>query len=109
MKFFILLTLFVGIIMVMHGVYKEDIDKEKKNVKVEYRFVPRSYYDEQLFSNNFESKFSNLFDDKPTQWSANQRLIPEPENGEDEYNFNENDNNNFFNDDINLDNNNDKD
>ena len=95
--------------MVMHGVYKEDIDKEKKNVKVEYRFIPRSYYDEQLFSNNFESKFSNLFDDKPTQWSANQRLIPE--DGEDEYNFNDNNNNNnnnnnnIFNDDINLDNN----
>ena len=50
--------------MVIDGIYKEKLNNAKKNVKVEYRFVPRSYYDEQLFSNNFESKFSNLFDEE---------------------------------------------
>jgi hypothetical protein len=72
MKFFILFTIFVGILMVIDGVYKEKLNNAKKNVKVEYRFVPRSYYDEQLFSNNFESKFSNLFDEEQGNLDLNQ-------------------------------------
>jgi hypothetical protein len=31
-----------------------------------------SYYDEQLFSNNFESKFSNLFDEEQGNLDLNQ-------------------------------------
>lgn len=75
MKLLILLTLFFGIILVMHGIYEEKIKTLKKEVKVEYRFIPRSYYDEQIFSNEFSSKFSNLFDEEQNKWSANQRLI----------------------------------
>tara|TARA_Y100000590_G_scaffold416287_1_gene514888 strand:- start:335 stop:616 length:282 start_codon:yes stop_codon:yes gene_type:complete len=75
MKLLILLTLFFGIILVIHGIYEEKINALKKEVKVEYRFIPRSYYDEQIFSNEFSSKFSNLFDEDQNKWSANQRLI----------------------------------
>ena len=75
MKLLILLTLFFGIILVIHGIYEEKIKALKKEVKVEYRFIPRSYYDEQIFSNEFSSKFSNLFDEEQSNWSANQRLI----------------------------------
>jgi len=64
MKLLILLTLFVGIILIMNGIYEEKINKLEKDVRVEYRFIPRSYYDEQLFSNQFSSKFSNLFDEE---------------------------------------------
>ena len=73
MKLLILLTLFAGILFVMHGIYEEKINNLKKEVKVEYRFIPRSYYDEQIFSNQFSSKFSNLFDEDQSEWSANQR------------------------------------
>ena len=59
----------------MHGIYEDKIKALEKDVKVEYRFIPRSYYDEQLFSNQFSSKFSNLFDEEQSNWSANQRLI----------------------------------
>jgi hypothetical protein len=75
MKLLILLTLFFGIILVIHGIYEEKINTLKKEVKVEYRFIPRSYYDEQIFSNEFSSKFSNLFDKEQNKWTANQRLI----------------------------------
>ena len=75
MKLIILLTLFFGIILVIHGIYEEKIKALEKEVKVEYRFIPRSYYDEQIFSNEFSSKFSNLFDEEQSNWSANQRLI----------------------------------
>jgi hypothetical protein len=73
MKLIILLTLFSGILFVIHGIYEEKIKNLEKEVKVEYRFIPRSYYDEQLFSNQFSSKFSNLFDEDQSEWSANQR------------------------------------
>lgn len=88
MKLLILLTLFFGIILVMHGIYEERIKTLKKEVKVEYRFIPRSYYDEQIFSNEFSSKFSNLFDEEQNKWSANQRLInadePQRNNNQDQ-------------------------
>ena len=81
MKLLILLTFFFGIILVIHGIYEEKIKSLSNMGKVEYRFIPRSYYDEQIFSNEFSSKFSNLFDEEQNKWSANQRLI-EPEEPE---------------------------
>jgi len=64
---------FFGIILIIHGIYEEKFKKIKDNVKIQYRFVPRSYYDEQIFSNQFSSKFSNIFDEDQDEWSANQR------------------------------------
>lgn len=64
MKLLILLILFIGIIIIMNGIYEEKISKLEKDVRVEYRFIPRSYYDEQIFSNQFSSKFSNLFNEE---------------------------------------------
>ena len=82
MKLLILLTLFIGVLLIMHGIYEDKINTLKKEVKVEYRFIPRSYYDEQIFSNQFSSKFSNLFDEEQNKWSANQRLIDKEEKKE---------------------------
>jgi hypothetical protein len=79
MKLLIVLVLFGGIILIMNGIYQERINEADKRVKIEYRFTPRSYYDEQLFSSQFESKFSNLFNEEQDQWMANQRLF-EPVN-----------------------------
>ena len=73
MKLLIILMFFFGIILIIHGIYEEKFKKIKDNVKIQYRFVPRSYYDEQIFSNQFSSKFSNIFDEDQDEWSANQR------------------------------------
>jgi len=77
MKLLILLILFTGVILIMNGIYEEKISKLKTDVRVEYRFIPRSYYDEQIFSNQFSSKFSNLFNEEQSKLSSNQRLIDE--------------------------------
>lgn len=91
MKLLILFIFFFGILLVIHGIYEEKIQSLKKDVRVEYRFIPRSYYDEQIFSNQFSSKFSNLFDEEQNKWSANQRLINnENNNGNNNENNNEN-------------------
>tara|TARA_B100000242_G_C42933318_1_gene432851 strand:- start:159 stop:425 length:267 start_codon:yes stop_codon:yes gene_type:complete len=73
MKLLILIILFIGIILVIQGVNDENIETLKKEKKIEYRFIPRSYYDEQIFSNQFSSKFSTLFDEDQSEWSANRR------------------------------------
>jgi hypothetical protein len=50
--------------MYIYGIYEQKYRELRENVKIEYRFIPRSYYDEQLFSSQFESKYSNLFSDE---------------------------------------------
>jgi hypothetical protein len=61
MKLFIILILFTGILMVVQGVYNDQLKMVKEKVKVEYRFVPRSYYDEMMFSQQFSSLTNDLF------------------------------------------------
>lgn len=70
MKAFVVLLLFVGMAMVIHGVYEERYEELKKNVRVEYRFLPRTLYEEQLGRDDpaLTVKFKSMFqDDSP--WS----------------------------------------
>ena len=69
------MILFIGIILVIQGIYDEKIQDLKQKTKVEYRFIPRSYYDEQIFSDQFSSKFSNIFDEEQDKWSSNKRTF----------------------------------
>jgi hypothetical protein len=63
MKIFIVITLFVGMSLIIHGVYEEKYREIEKNVRVEYRFLPRTLYEEQLGQQdpNLIGKFSNMF------------------------------------------------
>ena len=62
MKEIVLLLFFVGVIMIMHATYQKKIEDAQKNVKIEYRFIPRTYYEEQLSSaNSVTSTFKNMF------------------------------------------------
>jgi adenosine deaminase len=63
MQSLLVLLLFVGLFMIVHGVYDEKFRSLKDNVRVEYRFVPRTYYEEQLSSSDVSSKFKNMFED----------------------------------------------
>jgi hypothetical protein len=62
MKEIVMMLLFIGIIMIMHGIYQQKIQEAKNNVKIQYRFIPRTYYEEQLASTNtVTSTFKNMF------------------------------------------------
>lgn len=61
MQSLVVLLLFVGMVMVMHGVYEERLAIAKKDVKIEYRFVPRTYYEEQLSGNDLSPSIKTLF------------------------------------------------
>jgi hypothetical protein len=67
MNLIVVILLVAGIFLIMHGVYEERYQELRKHKQVEYRFIPRSYYDEQLFGSDFKDKMAGLNTDD-SQW-----------------------------------------
>ena len=67
MGFIVFALLIIGVFLIIHGVYEDKYQQLKKQVKVEYRFVPRTYYEDQLFDSQFTSKMAPMFDEDE-QW-----------------------------------------
>ena len=61
MKPVILFIFFVGVFLIIHGIYEQKYQALKDNVRVEYRFIPRTYYEEQLAQATVSSQFKNMF------------------------------------------------
>jgi hypothetical protein len=63
MKSIVLFFFVVGIVMLAVG-YQKKILKSAMETKtvVEYRFIPRSIYDQQMSPDNMESTFSDMFE-----------------------------------------------
>jgi hypothetical protein len=63
MKTLLIFILFAGMFLVISGVYEQKLDIVRKDKRVEYRFIPRTLYEEQLANNTtFASKVKPLFD-----------------------------------------------
>ena len=67
MKSFILILFIIGIILIFVG-YNEK-QQHCPLPKIEYRYIPRSFYEEQVTSTNLKNLYSNIFD-KPSVWSS---------------------------------------
>jgi len=78
MKQVVLFLFFIGVIMIMHGIYQQKIKAAQDNVKIEYRFIPRTYYEEQLASTSVTSNFKNMFDKESPWLERNVTLAPRP-------------------------------
>ena len=63
MKSLILLLLFVGMFMIVNGIYEENLNALQSQKEIEYKFIPRTYYDEQTYSKpgDLQAKM-NIFD-----------------------------------------------
>lgn len=61
MQSLVIFFLFVGIFMIVIGIYEEKIKDAKNNVKVEYKFIPRTYYEEQLADGDVSLKMYDMF------------------------------------------------
>ena len=59
--------MFVGLILVIHGIYDQKYKELQTNMRVEYRFIPRTYYEEQLSNSTVSSTFKNMFN-KESPW-----------------------------------------
>lgn len=63
MKSIILLLMVIGIVMITIG-YQKSLHEKMENTKtvVEYRFIPRSLYEEQIQPVNLQQSFSDMFE-----------------------------------------------
>ena len=61
MRQLILLLMFAGLAIVIHSVYEDKFQRMQKQVKVEYRFLPRTLYEEQMEQTNVLGDFKKMF------------------------------------------------
>ena len=62
MKSIILLFLFLGAFLVLSGIYEEKIKLAESRKKIEYKFIPRTYYEEQLSAqDHLSSRVGDMF------------------------------------------------
>ena len=52
MRFVIVFILFAGMAMVIHSIYEEKLHRAQQQTRIEYRFLPRTLYEEQLSEDN---------------------------------------------------------
>ena len=58
-----LLVLILGIVFITVGYMDNKVKENKPEKVIEYRFVPRSIYDEQIKPTDLNDTFSTLFSD----------------------------------------------
>jgi hypothetical protein len=61
MKQLSLFLLLVGFVLLLMGYLEIYFNSQKREKKIEYRFIPRNVYD-QIQSNDLEDQFSYMFD-----------------------------------------------
>lgn len=67
MRAVILLLMFLGMAIVLHSIYEERIKHAREQVKIEYRFLPRTLYEEQMAQTDVLGQFKGMFD-RATPW-----------------------------------------
>jgi len=78
MKTVIILILFVGMFLIIQGVFEEKLRAVEGNKQVVYKFIPRTYYEEQL-DNDLTSKVAPMFN-KTAPWfdrNVGEALLPD--------------------------------
>jgi hypothetical protein len=75
MKTLILFLFIIGVFLIMHGIYEQKIKALEKNKRIEYRFIPRTYIEEQLEDSNVSGKMANIFN-KESPWFERNITLP---------------------------------
>ena len=57
-----IILIFVGMFIITHGVYAEKLRMVEQSVRVEHRFIPRTYLEEQHAEPNLSGTFKNMFE-----------------------------------------------
>tara|TARA_Y100000994_G_C15501923_1_gene363870 strand:+ start:249 stop:473 length:225 start_codon:yes stop_codon:yes gene_type:complete len=66
----LIVILLIGIIMVIDGIYREEITRLKNNKQIEYKFIPRNMYEDSIFFSPHKSTYEQLFEKKHDTRSA---------------------------------------
>lgn len=75
MKAVVVFLLIVGIFFIMQGIHQQKIREIEKNKRIEYRFVPRTYLEEQMAEANVYGKISSIFT-KESPWFERTVSLP---------------------------------
>ena len=78
MKAFVLFFFVLGLFLIMHGMYEEKIRAIQKDKRIEYRFIPRTYLEEQLTDTNVSGKMASMFT-KESPWFERTVTLPKPD------------------------------
>ncbi len=57
-----MVIMFAGILLVVHGIYEQMYKELKEQRQIQYRFIPRSTYDEQM-TTSVSALYKNMFTD----------------------------------------------
>jgi hypothetical protein len=68
MKTIVILILFIGLFLIMNGVYEEKLKNIETSPKIVYKFIPRTYYEEQMFDNDVMGKMAKQFNSDGLPW-----------------------------------------
>ena len=79
MKSVIFFLFFAGMILIIHGIYDQKYKGLNDNMRVEYRFIPRTYYEEQLGNSTVSSNFKNMFNKESPWYDRNISIGGPPE------------------------------
>lgn len=77
-KPFIMFFAVIGVFFIMHGIYEQKLKAIEKNKRIEYRFIPRTYLEEQLEDGNVSGKMANMFS-KESPWFERNVSIAKPD------------------------------
>ncbi len=66
-------------ILIIHGIYDQKYKELNDNMRVEYRFIPRTYYEEQLGNSTVSSNFKNMFNKESPWYDRNISIGGPPE------------------------------
>ncbi len=61
MKSLVLLLLVLGVMMITTGYHQKMQSNYKKEKVIEYRYIPRSLFEEQMQPVNLQQSFSDMF------------------------------------------------
>ena len=67
MRSLFLILFMTGLVLLIIGYYENN--KASPIDKIEYRYIPRVYLEEQMLNTNLKNKYSDLFD-KSSIWST---------------------------------------
>lgn len=68
MKSFLILLFFIASLFIITGIYEQKLAIAQQNKQIEYRFIPRTYYEEQMGDGAAVSdKYGSMFD-KESPW-----------------------------------------
>ena len=76
MKALVILFLFSGMAIVLHSIYEEKLKRAEKQVKVEYRFMPRTLYEEQMANTDVIGQFKGMWDKSSPWYGAGESTLP---------------------------------